>query len=282
MKGQAKCFGAATIVNAIASWRGAAFGIALPVHAEVELGGERIEVRSGEDPTMVRRCVEAVLADRGHAGGARVTIHSEIPSARGLKSSSAVANAVALATLRALGAKAADLEILNYGIDAALATGVSITGAFDDACACFFGGIVLTDNKQRNILALDTFDDDLRVVLHIPREKQVRKAELPRGAFDAIRGEVEDAFHLALRRDFYGALNLNGRAYARALGLNSEAADRARGAGALAAGITGTGPATVALCDPSSADAVAAALLGGDAEVRVVGLNNVGATEAVL
>jgi shikimate kinase len=282
MRGRGVCFGAATIVNAIAADRGAAFGIGLRVDADVEVGGPSIQVSTaeGEDTTLVEGCVRRVLGAFGRKeAGARVAVRSEIPVSRGLKSSSAVANAVTLATLRALGEHMADLEIIDVGIDAGLEAGVTITGAFDDACACFFGGIVLTDNRQRNILAMEAFDDELKVVLHIPGARQVRKADLPRQAFQAVRREAEEAFQLALRRDFYGALNLNGRAYARALGLDTSIAERARAAGAVASGITGTGPATVALCDPSVAPAVAEALQGPEAEVRVVDLNARSAVE---
>ncbi len=279
MKGKATCFGAATIVNAIATWKGAAFGITLPVRATVELAEGPIAVETTEDPTLVERCVASVLRAFKGGGGARVTIESEIPASRGLKSSSAVANAATLATLRALGQHMADLQIIDVGIDAGLAAGVSITGAFDDACACFFGGIVLTDNKQRNILALEQFDRDLRVLLHIPEAKQRKKSDLHPGAFEAIRPDVERAFHHALRREYFEALNLNGDAYAKALGLDNSVAQRARGAGALAAGITGTGPATAILCEPGDSEEIAAAVRGPGAEVRVVEVNMTSAVE---
>ncbi len=279
MKGRAKCFGAGTIVNAIATWKGAAFGVGLPVEATVDLGGEGIRVEAQEDSALAKMCVSAVLRSFNHSAGASVAIASQIPASRGLKSSSAVANAVTLATLRALGQHMADLQIIDVGIDASLATGVSITGAFDDACACFFGGVVLTDNKQRNILAMEQFDRDLKVILHIPEARQVRKAELPREAFDAIRPEVDRAFHLALQRDYFAAINRD--AYARALGLGNDVAVKARAAGALAAGLTGTGPATAVLCEPGEAEGIAAALRGPGAEVRIVDPNTTSAVEAV-
>jgi len=39
-----------------------------------------------------------------------------------------------------------DIEILNVGVDASIETKVSLTGAYDDACACYYGGFVVTDN----------------------------------------------------------------------------------------------------------------------------------------
>ena len=73
-------------------------------------------------------------------------------SLKGLKSSSAAANAVALASTAALGKHLDDLELVKLGVDAAFDAKVTVTGAFDDACASYFGGIVVTDNLNRKII----------------------------------------------------------------------------------------------------------------------------------
>ena len=65
--------GAATILNAVATWKGSAFGICLKTTAEVELdrsSGVRGDI-PGIDATLVVRCVELVLAKFGlECGGA--------------------------------------------------------------------------------------------------------------------------------------------------------------------------------------------------------------------
>ena len=80
--------------------------------------------------------------------GAKIKTQSNIPIARGLKSSSVAANATALATTAALGKTLDDLEIIKLGVEAAFDAKVTVTGAFDDACASYFGGIVITDNSE--------------------------------------------------------------------------------------------------------------------------------------
>ncbi len=45
-----------------------------------------------------------------------------------------------------------DLEIVNLAIDSSLEAGVTITGAFDDATASYFGGVTVTDNINREII----------------------------------------------------------------------------------------------------------------------------------
>ena len=95
--------GAATIVNAIALGEGAAFGVDLWTKAEVRLTDEP-QIITGEitsDPAESTVLIEeTVLRVLQHFSvenrfGAKVKTWSNIPVARGLKSSSAAANAVA-------------------------------------------------------------------------------------------------------------------------------------------------------------------------------------------
>ncbi len=85
----------------------------------------------------------------------RVRTTSDIPVSRGLKSSSAAANAVIMATLDALGEQMDPLEAIRIGTKAAIAAKVSVTGAFDDACASLFGGVAITDNRSETLMVQD-------------------------------------------------------------------------------------------------------------------------------
>ncbi len=253
MKGTGTSHGAATIVSAFASGKGAAFGIDLSTTAEVELSeGDGIEVVidgfSGESTKLAENCVRAVLDL--HMPGKRYHVHittrSAIPVSRGLKSSSAAANAIIFGTLDALGVAMDETHAIRLGTRAAIDAGVSLTGAFDDACASWFGGVVLTDNRSEQILARDTMPGYLKVLIHVP-DFQIRKSSLPRERITAVRGIVDLAFQQALLGDYERALTLNGMCYSAALGLDQEVALRALQNGALAAGLTGSGPATVML-----------------------------------
>jgi len=135
--------GAATIVNAIALGKGAAFGVDLWTKAEVELTKEpqviKGEITSdpAESTVLIEKTVTRVLQHFGaeKCFGARVKTWSNIPIARGLKSSSTAANAVALATVATLGKTLDDLAVVKLGVDAAFDAKVTVTGAFDDAYA---------------------------------------------------------------------------------------------------------------------------------------------------
>lgn len=284
MKAQASCFGAGTIVNAIATGRGAAFGLALRATAIVmstpKDHGIKVHVPVEAEPALAEGCARRILRRSRRKAGLEVTVDSEIPISRGLKSSSAVANAVALASSRALGLDLEPEQIIHVGVDAALEAGVTITGAFDDACASFYGGVAVTDNKARKLLRADRLPEGLVAVVQVPR-RSITKRSLAGTDFSSIRERVEEAFRLALAGDYFHALEKNSAAYARVLELDETPAIRARAAGAMAAGITGAGPAVIALTKPVHIEAVVRALADDEADVRVVSLNTLEAREVV-
>ncbi len=284
MKARAICFGAGTIVNAIATRKGAAFGLALRATATAEAvpkaDGIRVDVVGNVDPTLAMGCAKRVLRRSRRNASLSVRVDSEIPVSRGLKSSSAVANAVVLASARALELELEPLQIIELGVEAALEAKVTITGAFDDACASFFGGIVVTDNAERKIVKVDRVPPGLLAVVQIPG-RVITKPSLAAKDFAPIRSQVTEAYRLALAGDYFHALEANSAAYAPILEIDETPAKRARAAGAMAAGITGAGPAILALVKPSRVDAVAESLRDGESEVRVASLNTVESREVV-
>ena len=256
-KGRGKASGAGTIINAIATYKGAAFGIDLWTYAEVELGDDfksiegKIE-QEGEkraDTRLIERCVELVLRKFDLPLRAYVKTSSELPIGCGLKSSSAAANAVVLATLDAIGGEEAKekigtLDAIRIGVDAALDVGVSITGAFDDACASLLGGIVITDNKKRELIK--RVEKDSEVLIFVPREKAFT-ADTNVNRSRLIAPWVSCAYELALDERFEEAMTLNGFLYCAALHFNPEPMLKALECGVKGVSLSGTGPSFVAL-----------------------------------
>ena len=309
-KGYGRASGAGTIINAIATFKGAAFGLDLWTEAEVEVGEDLHEVRGevegvegaegaeeraveeaveeargvrgeieGEpsaDTSLIERCVEAVLRRFGFPPSAYVRTRSEIPLGSGLKSSSAAANATIAATLDALGKKDEMdvLDAIRLGAKVALEVGVSITGAFDDACASMLGGFVVTDNKRMLLLKREE-REGLALVL-IPREKaftaetNVRRARI-------VAPWVALAFEAAMQGEFETAMTLNGFLYTAALGFSAEPMLVALECGVKGVSLSGTGPSYVALVESDEqAREVESAwnALGWDAEIRKCKINN--------
>jgi shikimate kinase len=90
---------------------------------------------------------------------------------------------------------------------------------------------------------------------------------------------VKLAFNEALNGDIYKALTLNGLLYCAALEFNPDIALDALSAGAIAAGLSGTGPSFVAITDDRSLDAVLNALGQYEGEVMHVDVDNEGTKE---
>lgn len=253
-KAEAVAHGAATIINAIAIGKGAAIGVDLWTKARVEITDKHgiIESQITSDPTenpiLIEKTVLRVLEQLKlqEKLGAKVKTWSNIPIAKGLKSSSAAANAVTLATKAALNEELDDLNIVNLGVDAAINAKVTITGAFDDACASYFGGIVVTNNFERRILKNFGIGDDIVVLFYIPKGKAYTKNSNVR-KMKRIAPLVKIAYKETLKGNFWAALTLNGLIYSSALGYNPNIAIEALMAGALASGLSGTGPAVTAI-----------------------------------
>ena len=77
-----------------------------------------------------------------------------------------------------------------------------------------------------------------------------------------FRDFVEVAHDEARQGNIFGALTLNGFLYSSALGYDPMIALDALSAGALAAGLTGTGPAMVAIAKPNHVNRVKKAWQG--------------------
>ncbi|MEM2874423.1 MAG: shikimate kinase [Candidatus Hadarchaeales archaeon] len=256
--GKASACASATVVNAIATGKGAAFGVELRVRARAELIKGKGKIRGriigggGESARLIEICARKVLEILGmeREYGVRIETDAGIPIAVGLSSSSAAANAAVLATYAAAGADPDMDRALELGIDASLEAGVSVTGALDDAAASMYGCGVVTHNLKRVILRKFRIRTDLDVLVYIPPSKFYSSAVTPQ-SLAPIRKAVEIAHDLAMRGRIMDAISLNGVLYSTALNQDPTPAIEAIAEGALGAGLTGTGSATVAISEPN-------------------------------
>ncbi|HSV42055.1 MAG TPA: shikimate kinase, partial [Methanomassiliicoccales archaeon] len=213
-----------------------------------------------EGTGMAELCVRSVLQHFGREGmGAKVVTRSQIPISKGLKSSSCAANAIIKATLKALGEDMPVLQAVKMGCECAKQAGVSVTGAFDDACASMLGGVVLTDNLRYQLIERERMDDSLAVLIHVP-DYQIRKGTLPLERIRAQADLVGLAYILASRGQYRTAMKLNGIIYASVLGVDPAVMHEAMAKGAVAAGLSGTGPATVILAPRETAESLKSSL----------------------
>ena len=259
---------------------GAAFGVDLYTEAQVKLTDEpgvikaKITCDLSEKTVLAEKTAMRVLQlfQEEEKHGAEIKTSSNIPIAKGLKSSSVAANAIALATVAALGKTLDDLEIVKLGVEAAFDAKATITGAFDDACASYFGGIVVTDNLKRKIIKQSAFEEDLAILFLVPPQKAY-SADADVERVKSLKPLVQVAFDEALVGRFCEALTLNGLVYSSAWGYDNSIAVDAMAAGALAAGLCGKGPAVTAIATRENADSVKAALQNHGGEILQAHLN---------
>ncbi len=278
--GQALSHGAISILNAFPTGKGGALGVDLWTRAKVSLreGPGQISGFVSSDPqesnrlaiTVVQKTLEHYGYERKLQG--EVITSSNIPVAVGLKSSSAVANAVALATASAIDEKIDDDTLVGIGIDASIESGVSLTGAYDDSFASYHGGGVLTDNDRRKVEKILKIPEDLKVLILVPPRK-TRTGQLDRTRFAPIRRISEMAYGEASNGHVWDALTLNGLAVASILGEDPRPALSAIEAGALGAGLSGKGPSVAAIVDEKTLKPVRQAFAKFDGRVLEANLN---------
>jgi len=230
------------------------------------------------DDSLVREVAATVTAAVDAEGvGFEITTYSDIPIAVGLKSSSSAAVAVGLAVLDALEKQVETHLFLRVIAEASQRSGVSITGAMDDAAACMLGGIVLTDNHGRKLLRNVPVQEDLAAAILVPPRRTFTRS-FRKELLKPIKPLVLEAFRIAERGDYWAAMTLNGLLHAAALNIPTAPIVEALRAGALGAGVSGTGPAIAAVAPRDSIGGVAEALRLYEGEVLVKRIVNSPAT----
>ncbi len=257
MKGEATAHGALTVVNAIPTNHGAAVGLELETRARVDLDHAEgpihvtIEEDPHADPTLAKASIRAVANELDTTLSGHVHTTSQIPIARGLKSSSTAANAITLATLNALNTTLPPEDVLRLSITAARQAGVTLTGALDDAAASLHGGLVITNNAKDRVGHRERINTDDHVLCLVPPEERFTNTIHPNDLSPA-KPITQRSLTLAREGAWQQALTLNGLGIQAALGQGNDPIYRALQAGAKAAGVTGTGPAIGALAPPGS------------------------------
>jgi shikimate kinase len=280
MRGIGTASGAVTLVNALPTGIGCAAAISLPVRAEIDLrpaeglSANRVQLERASETELVRETLALGLSRfaPGATFSGELRIDSQVPTGKGLKSSSAVGGAVLRAVAGALRQSHSSEELARLAADVAQEIGLSATGAYDDCLAALRGGMVLTDNTTRTLLRSPAFTLDLRILLWIPSGAHAPSASLQerfRSEAEAGRAAVE-----AVRDGRWGdAMNLNTELVERVMGYDyGPLRAQLRHHGATMCGVSGMGPALAVFVPPAAVDSVAAHLPIALGEVRRVEL----------
>ncbi len=248
VKTKAIVHGAISLVNAIATQKGATLGIALKVEAVVETSkGKGITIKSQNkslSSRLINKTIEKIVSKKDlEQNKITITLDSEIPTGYGLKSSSAISSAVSLACAKIFKPKFTDQQILLAGVDASIESKVSITGAYDDACSCYYGGFNVTDNAKKKRIRFEKGPNDIMAVIFIPNNRKrgnLKKLKI----FSSI---FENAWELARKTNYWDAMVINGLATASILNSEPKVITDLIEKGALGASVSGNGPSIVAI-----------------------------------
>ncbi|NDB31905.1 MAG: shikimate kinase [Nitrososphaeria archaeon] len=275
MKVKATVNGAISIVNAIATWKGATLGISSKVEATVsatEGKGIILELdNQNMSSRLVNKVVEfAVPKKELEKNKIEIQLKSEIPTGYGLKSSSAISSVISLACHKLFKPNYTDNSVLYAGIDASLATKVSMTGAFDDACACYFGGIQVTDNKTRKIIKSDKIPTSLAAVVFVPKSRKrgnIKQLKVLETIFDR-------AWSFAKTGDYWNAMTLNGYATSAVLNSDPKIISALIENGALGASVSGNGPSIAAIVKKDNTSKIKKVFSEYEGTAMVAEINN--------
>ena len=247
-KAIATVHGAVSLVNAIANKKGATLGIDLKVEAIVETSsGKGISIQSENkslSSRLINKTVEKIVSKKDlEKNKISITLNSEIPLGYGLKSSSAISTAVALACAKIFKPKLTDQQILLAGVDASIESKVSITGAYDDACSCYYGGFNVTDNEKRKRVHHEKIPSNLIAVIFLPKNR--KRGNLKN--LQTLSSVFENAWNLARNANYWEAMIINGLATATLLNSDTKIISNLLEKGAIGASISGNGPSIAAI-----------------------------------
>ncbi len=267
--------GAVSIVNAIATGRGATLGISLNVEANIQATSGMGIFFENNESSLSSRLIKAVIEKAVpkpdiEKNKITVLVKSQIPSGYGLKSSSAISSAVSLACAKLFRPKATDLEIIRYGIEASIQTKVSITGAFDDACGCYFGGFAVTDNTNLKIVKQEKAPEDLTSIIFIPRSR--KRGNIKK--LGTLKGVFAQAWTLASNSDYWNAMMLNGLAVSPILNSDPRILTDLIESGAIAASVSGNGPAIAAIVKKENIANIKRVFASMEGSILVSEINN--------
>ena len=248
VKVKATVHGAVSIVSAIANKKGATLGIELKVEVTIETSeGKGIVIQSENrslSSQLINKTIKKIVSKKDlEKNKILITLTSEIPTGYGLKSSSAISSAIALACAKIFKPKLTDKQILVAGVDASIESKVSITGAYDDACSCYYGGFNVTDNGKRKRIHFERIPSNLIAVIFIPKNR--KRGNLKR--LKILSPIFNNAWELAKGKKYWESMTINGLATSAILNSDPKIIVDLIEKGALAASVSGNGPSIAAI-----------------------------------
>ncbi len=232
------CRGGISAISAFATGRGASAGIDLPLTVHMEEG------RRYSHPEVLPT-LDFLDSKFGRGTDFHVEIDSWIPSSMGLKSSSAFTLGLVLSYTLLNGIELEDIELLRTAAEASIRNGTSITGALDDLCASYYGGLCLTDNRNGKILMRKDLPEYPLLIMF--SDQKIRTGNLKNMDFSSLSRITEGMEGMVMAGRTFETMCLNGFLYGSILGIDSRMVGRLYEENAMYAGQSGKGPSLFAV-----------------------------------
>ncbi|MEE3269890.1 MAG: hypothetical protein VX204_02105 [Candidatus Thermoplasmatota archaeon] len=244
--------GGISVLHAAGLGKGCSVAIDLQCEARLVKGGNL----PTDDHSGLLESVMRVWNDSGYPrfDGVGWEIDSQIPIGQGLKSSAAVACAAIRALDHASWTGLSDYEVVDIAVEAQRRSGCTITGSMDDAWAAVSDGWKLVDPSvpsKESVLMEGDLEEGLEILIGLRGHRAISSDSID---FDSHSKLFERTLASLSNGSILSAISTNGMAVSAAMGddeslrlCNSLIVN-----GALAAGISGYGPAVVAICHPDS------------------------------
>jgi len=236
------------VLHAAGLGKGCSIGIELSTEVSLVVG----EAEVSPDEHGILDSVMGVWIESGYPRpddtGWRVS--SEVPIGQGLKSSAALACAAAMALNEASWTALSDFDIVDIAVAAQRRAGCTITGSMDDAWAAISPGWKLVDpiqSSRDSVLLEGDIDEGLTVLIAL---RGPRSAKVQSDSFSNQGKIFERAMASLSSGSVLSAMSVNGMAVAAATG-DDEAlriCNSVIARGAIAAGVSGSGPAIAIVC----------------------------------
>lgn len=252
LKVQSVVHGAISLVNAIATKKGATLGVSLQVKATVESCPGRGIILEPKNKNLssrlITKTIQSIIPKKSlESNKIILTLDSEIPTGYGLKSSSAISSAVALACAKIFRPTLSDRQILLAGVRASIQSKVSITGAYDDACSCYYGGYNITDNAKNKLIRSERAPNLVAVIFVPYNRKRGNLKNLKK-----LSTVFNHAWEFTLESKYWQAMIMNGLAVSTIFNSDPYIITKLLENGAYGASISGNGPAIAAVVKKNS------------------------------
>lgn len=235
--------GGVSALSAFFTGYGSSVALDLPLEITMAVSDSKDEVDKG----AISSTIDLLRERFGVSESFHVSVARAIPRGRGLKSSSALTLSIILGFLKINNIKLSDSEILNLGAELSILNGTSSTGAYDDLCSSYYGGVCFTDNRQRRLIFRKEVEEKPVIVAFNKARRESASVDLEEMSKFSRHGEkIQD---LVRAGKYCEAMTLNGNLLGYVYGQNSDLIRYFLSSGAAYAGQCGKGPAVFAVFD---------------------------------